>query len=115
VTGPNDRGFTLIEIMIGLAITAIVMSVVYGSLRTAGRSSSASSRACRSSRRRTEKRSPNIVTPEVFESPEYLPKLKIQNLFEHFIPRAEGWKRAKSSCASWPSWWMEKAARMFTS
>ena len=32
----NDRGFTLMEIMIGLAITAIVMSVVYGSLRTAG-------------------------------------------------------------------------------
>ena len=38
VTDPNDRGFTLIEIMISLAITAIVMSVVYGSLRTAGRS-----------------------------------------------------------------------------
>jgi len=38
VTVPNDRGFTLMEIMIGLAITAIVMSVVYGSLRTAGRS-----------------------------------------------------------------------------
>lgn len=38
VTGPNDRGFTLMEIMISLAITAIIMSVVYGSLRTAGRS-----------------------------------------------------------------------------
>jgi prepilin-type N-terminal cleavage/methylation domain-containing protein len=36
VKGLNDRGLTLIEIMIALTITAIVMSVVYGSLRTAG-------------------------------------------------------------------------------
>ncbi len=38
VKGLNERGLTLIEIMIALAITAIVMSVVYGSLRTAGAS-----------------------------------------------------------------------------
>ena len=36
VKGPGDRGLTLVEIMIALALTAIVMSVVYGSLRVAG-------------------------------------------------------------------------------
>jgi len=36
VKGPDDRGLTLVEIMIALAITAIVMSLVYGSLRAAG-------------------------------------------------------------------------------
>jgi len=36
VKGSNDRGLTLIEIMVALTITAIIMSVVYGSLRAAG-------------------------------------------------------------------------------
>ncbi len=35
---PGNRGLTLLEIMIGLTITAIIASVVYGSLRTAGSS-----------------------------------------------------------------------------
>ena len=38
MTKPDERGLTLLEIMIALAVTAIVMSVVYGSLRAAGRS-----------------------------------------------------------------------------
>ncbi len=34
----DARGFTLMEIVVSLAITAIIMSVVYGSLRSAGKS-----------------------------------------------------------------------------
>ena len=36
VTGLGNRGLTLFEIMIALTITALIMSVVYGSLRAAG-------------------------------------------------------------------------------
>jgi prepilin-type N-terminal cleavage/methylation domain-containing protein len=36
VTSLDDRGLTLVEIMIALTITVLIMSVVYGSLRTAG-------------------------------------------------------------------------------
>ncbi len=35
---PDGRGFTLIEIVLALAITAVIMTVVYGSLRGTGRS-----------------------------------------------------------------------------